>query len=197
MRMQDHFIVCLCRLDYERSTSPTDIVVAKPYKVATPGLDPKVLNTFPVCVYSSVKQYRKQEYGLECAICLLEFEDDHVLRLITICSHVFHKKCIDIWFGMHKTCPACRRNLELLVGEATKAKDMKSDSVSITIKDDNHEERKGKFNEDMGGSFTRSKPTGNSFFSSRDSSYEDRYVLRLPDHVTKDLIKSNYWQNRL
>lgn len=189
----------------QRSSSPTDIVAANSVVAVNLGLDHKVLNTFPTCPYSVVKQYRKPKYGLECAICLIEFEDDHVLRLITICSHVFHQDCIDVWFEMHKTCPACRRNLELHASEGamardnskgTKAGDTKRDSVSITIKDGDHEEKKGKFYEEGVGSFTRSKTTGHSLFVSRNID-EDRFTLRLPDHVTEELIKANHWPKHL
>lgn len=161
----------------ERSSSPTHIVAVIPADAEKPGLDPEVLDKFPTFVYSVVKQYRKPKAGRDCAICLLEFQDDHVLRLITICTHVFHQKCVDIWFKMHKTCPACRRNLELPADEeATLAPDLDGDMVSITIKDDDHEQKKKK-------SLFRS--------NSRDA-YEDRFILQLPDHVTQELLKGNY-----
>ncbi|KAJ7943837.1 putative Ring finger protein [Quillaja saponaria] len=76
------------------------------------GLDPSQLQAFPTFVYSSVKDFRKEKYGLECAICLLEFEDHSFLRLLNFCYHVFHQECIDLWLESHKTCPVCRRDLE-------------------------------------------------------------------------------------
>lgn len=69
----------------------------------------QALPTFP---YSSVKGFRRENYGLECAICLCAFEDDCILRLLTICYHVFHQECIDLWLESHKTCPICRRDLD-------------------------------------------------------------------------------------
>ncbi|KAE8666474.1 hypothetical protein F3Y22_tig00112498pilonHSYRG00198 [Hibiscus syriacus] len=50
---------------------------------------------------------------LECTICLNEFEDDEMLRLIPKCSHVYHLDCIDAWLSSHSTCPACRTDLVL------------------------------------------------------------------------------------
>ncbi|KAI4314491.1 hypothetical protein L6164_027394 [Bauhinia variegata] len=76
------------------------------------GLDESLLKNFPTFSYSSVKEYRKEKYGLECAICLVEFEEESWLRLITTCYHVFHKECIDLWLMSHKTCPVCRRDLD-------------------------------------------------------------------------------------
>ncbi|RAL52126.1 hypothetical protein DM860_014953 [Cuscuta australis] len=76
------------------------------------GIDPKIVESFPAFSYSSVKDYRKEKYGLECAICLVEFEDESVLRLLTSCNHVFHQECIDLWMESHKTCPVCRQALD-------------------------------------------------------------------------------------
>ncbi|CAO2838011.1 unnamed protein product [Amaranthus hypochondriacus] len=82
--------------------------------VTPPGLDSIIVNSFPTLTYASVQEYRCEKYGLECAICLCEFEDNDVLRLLTICCHVFHQECIDLWFESHKSCPVCRRNLDVL-----------------------------------------------------------------------------------
>ncbi|KAJ8438980.1 hypothetical protein Cgig2_018891 [Carnegiea gigantea] len=76
------------------------------------GLDPLIVSSFPTFPYSSVKDYRREKYGLECAICLCEFGDSDMLRLLTTCCHVFHQECIDLWFESHKSCPICRRNLD-------------------------------------------------------------------------------------
>lgn len=77
------------------------------------GLDHSLIQSFPTFIYASVKDFRIEKYGLECAICLVEFEDDSMLRLLTACCHVFHQECIDLWLESHKTCPFCRGNLEL------------------------------------------------------------------------------------
>ncbi|KAI3822329.1 hypothetical protein L1987_09918 [Smallanthus sonchifolius] len=85
------------------------------------GLDPSIISTFPTFIYSNVKDFRRETYGLECAICLCEFEDDNVLRLLTKCYHVFHQECIDLWLDSHKTCPFCRRSLETPINSPEKS----------------------------------------------------------------------------
>ncbi|KAL5791451.1 hypothetical protein ACOSP7_000045 [Xanthoceras sorbifolium] len=77
------------------------------------GLDPSLIQAFPTFAYSTVKDFRREKYGLECAICLAEFENDSMLRLLTVCYHVFHQECIDLWLESHKTCPVCRTDLDL------------------------------------------------------------------------------------
>lgn len=103
-----------------------------------PGLEPHIIQSYPLFPFSSVKDLREDKYGLECAICLLEFEEEHILlRLLTTCYHVFHQECIDQWLESNKTCP---------------------------------------------DKFSRSKTTGHSIVRNKPEE-EDRYTLRLPDHV--------------
>lgn len=119
---------------------------------ASRGLDSSILDSFPTFMYSTVKDYREQKYGLECAICLCEFKDEDTLRLLTVCYHVFHHECIDLWLGSHNSCPVCRRSLDvpLKVIENSPANNIGTmheidenealnDSCSINIKEGDHE----------------------------------------------------------
>lgn len=47
----------------------------------------------------------------ECAVCLSEFEEDETIRIIPICSHLFHIDCIDIWLQNNPNCPLCRTTI--------------------------------------------------------------------------------------
>ncbi|KAL4570478.1 hypothetical protein LXL04_026133 [Taraxacum kok-saghyz] len=88
---------------------------------ATLGLDPSIIKTFPTFTYSEVKEYRGKNYGLECAICLCEFKDENMLRLLTKCCHIFHQECIDLWLGSHKSCPWCRSSLDTPINSPEKS----------------------------------------------------------------------------
>eukprot|EP00793_Prasinoderma_coloniale_P000273 PRCOL_00005257-RA len=53
--------------------------------------------------------------GLECSICLAEFEDGDVLRDLP-CGHSMHAGCVDRWLtNVSPTCPVCRA--QVLDGE--------------------------------------------------------------------------------
>ncbi|XP_026390037.1 E3 ubiquitin-protein ligase ATL6-like [Papaver somniferum] len=85
------------------------------------GLDLKVIETIPVIVYSDIKNKKKihsNERVVECAVCLGEYEDEDMLRLLPTCRHFFHCHCIDAWFISHSTCPVCRSNIEVMAPEA-------------------------------------------------------------------------------
>ncbi|XP_050234870.1 RING-H2 finger protein ATL29-like [Mercurialis annua] len=77
------------------------------------GLDPSLIRIFPTFSYSTVKDFQRAKYSFECAICLAEFKDDDLLRLLTVCYHLFHEDCIDLWLKSNKTCPVCRSDLDL------------------------------------------------------------------------------------
>ncbi|XP_050213674.1 RING-H2 finger protein ATL57-like [Mercurialis annua] len=68
------------------------------------GLDPEVIRSLPVYSYF----HGEVKYQIECAVCLGEFEEKEVLKVIPYCKHVFHLECIDTWLKMHVTCPVCR-----------------------------------------------------------------------------------------
>ncbi|CAA7014565.1 unnamed protein product [Microthlaspi erraticum] len=160
-----------------------------------PGLEPHVIQSFPLFPFSSVKDLREDKHGLECAICLLEFEEEHILlRLLTTCYHVFHQECIDRWLESNKTCPVCRRNLdpnapenikELIIEVIHENRDGNSDQATtsnealLSRQSSISNERKV---ETLPDKFSRSKTTGHSIVRHKPEE-EDRYTLRLPDHV--------------
>ncbi|XP_061343854.1 RING-H2 finger protein ATL29-like [Gastrolobium bilobum] len=106
-----YFVSVIHTWAFQRTASGT-LNRVSPNRSPPRGLDPSLLQVFPTFLYSSVKDLRKEKYSLECAICLLEFEDDSMLRLLTFCCHVFHQECIDLWLSSHKTCPVCRTELD-------------------------------------------------------------------------------------
>ncbi|KAL6532487.1 hypothetical protein OROGR_014457 [Orobanche gracilis] len=86
--------------------------------VAERGLDRAVLNSLPVFIYSretEEEEKEEEEPPLECAVCLSEFEEKEIVRLLPKCGHSFHIECIDMWFRSHSTCPLCRSPVEHVV----------------------------------------------------------------------------------
>ncbi|RZC87063.1 hypothetical protein C5167_041991 [Papaver somniferum] len=69
------------------------------------GLDDSLIKTIPLSIYSAKT---KTKSVLDCAVCLLEFEENDYIRTLPICSHSFHVDCIDIWLRSHANFPLCR-----------------------------------------------------------------------------------------
>ncbi|XP_010034162.1 RING-H2 finger protein ATL70-like [Eucalyptus grandis] len=62
------------------------------------------LGSFSKLLYSQVKGAGSSC----CSICLLEYKERDVLRLLLDCGHYFHSKCIDQWLRTNPSCPNCR-----------------------------------------------------------------------------------------
>ncbi|PKU70732.1 RING-H2 finger protein ATL70 [Dendrobium catenatum] len=48
-----------------------------------------------------------------CSICLADYDneeegEDNPVRILPICGHVFHVRCVDTWLQQHPNCPVCR-----------------------------------------------------------------------------------------
>ncbi|KAG6474938.1 E3 ubiquitin-protein ligase Os04g0590900-like [Zingiber officinale] len=46
----------------------------------------------------------------DCSVCLGEFREAERLRLLPVCGHAFHLRCIDAWLKARANCPLCRAN---------------------------------------------------------------------------------------
>ncbi|CAN8328503.1 unnamed protein product [Cochlearia groenlandica] len=161
------------------------------------GLDNTVVESFPVFSYSSVKESKIGSGDLECAICLNEFEKRETVRLLPICSHLFHIDCIDAWLYSHATCPVCRSDPSLavksnIIGEEdhihTATRSPMTDQVAIDIDPTGDsvagEEARShhrKPSTEIAGKFPRSNSTGHSIGRLGDGT--ERFTLRLPEDV--------------
>ncbi|KAI3462933.1 hypothetical protein Pfo_019596 [Paulownia fortunei] len=57
----------------------------------------------------SLPRVQTWEPGLECPICLAEYEVNGEVEVKEMpCGHKFHSGCIDKWLGIHGSCPVCR-----------------------------------------------------------------------------------------
>ncbi|CAN0910617.1 Putative RING-H2 finger protein ATL71 [Linum grandiflorum] len=71
------------------------------------------LSGFPKLIYNNNNSNDEAtSVGTSCAICLAEYLNGDILRLLPDCHHVFHAACVDQWLLMknHSTCPICRRH---------------------------------------------------------------------------------------
>ncbi|KAL4301711.1 hypothetical protein GQ457_10G022990 [Hibiscus cannabinus] len=73
------------------------------------GLDDSAIKTLPLSLYSL--KTRPNDSPKDCAVCLLEFEDNEYVRTLPVCSHAFHVDCIDVWLKSHANCPLCRAGI--------------------------------------------------------------------------------------
>ncbi|VAI33280.1 unnamed protein product [Triticum turgidum subsp. durum] len=77
-------------------------VVHHVWYIRTVGLDEATIASI------ATKEYRGVGTGGDCAVCLGEFSNGELVRLLPRCSHPFHAPCIDTWLRAHVSCPICR-----------------------------------------------------------------------------------------
>ncbi|OVA05944.1 zinc finger protein [Macleaya cordata] len=73
------------------------------------GLEPVVVAKFPTKKFSD--EYFSPGGDAQCTVCLSEYQEKDILRILPYCGHFFHVACIDIWLQQHSTCPVCRISL--------------------------------------------------------------------------------------
>ncbi|KAK6944131.1 Zinc finger, RING-type [Dillenia turbinata] len=73
------------------------------------GIDEATLLSYPKMLYSEAKNHNKVDSTATCcSICLADYKNSDLLRLLPDCGHLFHLKCVDPWLRLHPTCPVCR-----------------------------------------------------------------------------------------
>ncbi|XP_059312565.1 RING-H2 finger protein ATL67-like [Lycium ferocissimum] len=75
---------------------------------STLGLDQVVINSYPKLVYS--KRNGGNGNDVVCPICLCDYKDGEMLRMMPDCKHYFHVMCLDAWLKLNASCPVCRNS---------------------------------------------------------------------------------------
>ncbi|XP_060203177.1 RING-H2 finger protein ATL67-like [Lycium barbarum] len=71
------------------------------------GLDQAVINSYPKLVYS---KRNGNGNDVVCSICLCDYKDSEMLRMLPDCKHYFHVMCVDAWLKLNASCPVCRNS---------------------------------------------------------------------------------------
>ncbi|XP_065856416.1 RING-H2 finger protein ATL8-like [Euphorbia lathyris] len=111
--------VARCAWLRRRATSSSTTSSSSHSAAANKGLKKKVLHSLPKFTYGASKATVGGDFcdfaSAECAICLGEFCDGEIVRVLPQCGHGFHIGCIDTWLGSHSTCPSCRQILVVAI----------------------------------------------------------------------------------
>lgn len=91
----------------EGSESPDDAAYSSAAAAAAcspVGLDAAAIASYPKVPFSS----RAADADAMCSICLSEYRDGEMLRVMPECRHGFHVACLDAWLRRSASCPVCR-----------------------------------------------------------------------------------------
>ncbi|XP_062186039.1 RING-H2 finger protein ATL67-like [Phragmites australis] len=70
------------------------------------GLDPTAIASYPKVPFSS--RAAGADADAMCSICLSEYRDGEMLRVMPECRHRFHVACLHAWLRRSASCPVCR-----------------------------------------------------------------------------------------
>jgi hypothetical protein len=91
----------------EGSESPDAAYSSSAAAASSPvGLDLAAIASYPKVPFSSTS--RAADADAMCSICLSEYRDGEMLRVMAECSHRFHVACLDAWLQRNGSCPVCR-----------------------------------------------------------------------------------------
>ncbi|KAG5231410.1 hypothetical protein OIU76_005746 [Salix suchowensis] len=79
---------------------------------AAVGLHQSVINSYPKFQFSRDVGFseRTNNFCNTCSICLCEYKDLEMLRMMPDCRHYFHLLCLDAWLKLNGSCPVCRNS---------------------------------------------------------------------------------------
>lgn len=77
------------------------------------GLDESIIREIPICQFKGLENTDQELRNnvFNCVVCLNDFRDEDMLRVLPNCSHGFHLDCIDIWLQKNANCPLCRTSI--------------------------------------------------------------------------------------
>lgn len=108
------FICCRARRADSRAPQSSDFAadLDGPIDHTRTGLEPLVIAAIPTMKYNCEAFHSKDD--AQCSICLGEYKEKEILRIIPTCRHDFHLACLDLWLQKQTTCPICRVSLKEL-----------------------------------------------------------------------------------
>ncbi|RWW25630.1 hypothetical protein GW17_00010023 [Ensete ventricosum] len=98
--------------------------------IRTVGLDEATIRSIAVAEYRTGDGLL--DGASDCSVCLGEFRDGELVRLLPKCGHAFHVPCIDAWLGAHVNCPICRAHIVDPNGEISPPAAAPAPSVTVS-----------------------------------------------------------------
>lgn len=71
------------------------------------GMTAEQINSIQTKAFKSTRSSRHES----CHVCLLDFENNELLKRLPKCGHEFHVDCLKPWLEKHTTCPVCRETV--------------------------------------------------------------------------------------
>ncbi|KAK4803214.1 hypothetical protein SAY86_001417 [Trapa natans] len=74
------------------------------------GLTQAVINSYPKFSFEKDTTRPVGSDTTTCSICLCDYKESEMLRIMPECRHCFHLICLDVWLKFNGSCPVCRNS---------------------------------------------------------------------------------------
>ncbi|RVX19203.1 RING-H2 finger protein ATL1 [Vitis vinifera] len=111
-----HHIELLRRFSTSQSRQQEDPLMDYSPTFLNRGLDESLFHQIPTFLFRRGQSEEGSFHG--CVVCLNEFQEHDMIRVLPNCSHAFHLDCIDIWLQSNANCPLCRSSISGTTREA-------------------------------------------------------------------------------
>ncbi|KAE8660491.1 RING-H2 finger protein ATL68 [Hibiscus syriacus] len=99
------------RADSDGIILPRVVFIDEDDKNVVVGLDEAIINSYPKFQFSKeAVAVGSTNANTTCSICLCEYRDLEMLRMMPECRHCFHVSCLDAWLKLNGSCPICRNS---------------------------------------------------------------------------------------
>ncbi|TKY65383.1 RING-H2 finger protein ATL67 [Spatholobus suberectus] len=75
------------------------------------GLPISIINSYHTFPYGKTNGATTCAHDTTCSICISDYEESEMLRMMPQCRHYFHRDCVDKWLKVNASCPVCRNSL--------------------------------------------------------------------------------------
>ena len=72
------------------------------------GIDQQTIDSYPTVVIGENNGKMLELDEKICPICLCEYDEKDILKILPECLHRFHRDCLVQWLNFNDTCPVCR-----------------------------------------------------------------------------------------
>lgn len=136
------------RWKWERQRREVELYSHEAYEqkaAARKGLDRAMVDALPTFIYDTdtikslkASEGRLDQAGMECPVCLCEFQHNEKGRLLPKCSHRFHADCIDTWLLSNPSCPVCRASAGPEMEVSSVRDELRGSGINVHICDDSN-----------------------------------------------------------
>ncbi|KAK0589399.1 hypothetical protein LWI29_013696 [Acer saccharum] len=100
--------ICVVARTFRRGLGSEMMMGERSSSIGSTSMSRDDVEKLPCYDYMIAANKSKGSSPADCAVCLDNFKRGDKCRLLPLCNHSFHAKCVDEWLLKNPNCPICR-----------------------------------------------------------------------------------------